>query len=320
MKKQTALLMLVILSLVLCACGTDDGGVNSLILSTGDETGTYYSFGNLLAQKVSAYTTTFVATVTSGGSKDNIRALARNEAQLAFTQYDAMIYAREGTNTFRVNGPNSSFSVVAALYPEAVHIVTLDPKITSVADLKGRRVSIGAAGSGIYFNAVDILNAYGLSEKDIAASYYTYSEAVDMLLGGWLDAVFVVAGAPVNVVTALTEDRPIYLISLDEAHIKALTAGDSVYSRAVIEAGVYGTPQDCMTVAVDAVIIADNGVPADEVYDFVRGIYDNVPSLESESRFAEYLSPELAASIAAVPYHPGAARYYAEHGISVPTG
>jgi TRAP-type uncharacterized transport system substrate-binding protein len=73
-------------------------------------------------------------------------------------------------------------------------------------------------------------------------------------------------------------------------------------------------------VAVTAVIIADNDVSEADIYDFVRGVYDNIPSLESETLFADYLSRQLAASITTVPYHPGAARYYAEHGISVPTG
>ena len=317
MKRRIARLVLIAALLTLCACGSGDE-VRSLILSTGDETGTYYRFGNLLARRVSATTDTFVAAVASAGSKDNILALGRNEAQLAFTQYDVMLHARNGTNAFQVNGPNRSFSVVAALYPEAVHIVTLDPEIRSVEDLAGKRVSIGTAGSGAAFNAVDILKAYGLTEKDIQTYHQSFSDSVDALLGGWLDAAFIVAGAPVSTITALREEQPVYLISLDETHIAALTGGESAYRPAVIGADVYATPEDCATVAVDAVIVADNRVSSDEVYDFVRGIYDNTEPLERESAFAEYLSPELAASVTEIPYHPGAARYWAERGISVP--
>ena len=177
MNKKIALLLLLILPFALCACGDDAPSAEGLILTTGNETGTYYGFGSLLAQKVSSATTTFVAVVPSEGSRANIQALARNEAQLALTQYDAMLYAREGNHTFQVNGPNTGFSVVAVLYPEAVHIVTLDPSIKTVADLAGKRVSVGAAGSGIYTNAMDILAAYGLTEKDIVSSYHPHSEA-----------------------------------------------------------------------------------------------------------------------------------------------
>ena len=320
MKRKVALLLLLILSLTLCACGAGASPGEGLILATGNETGTYYGYGSLLAQKVSSVTTTFVAAVPSEGSRENILALARNEAQLALAQYDAMIYAREGSHTFQVNGPNTGFSTVAALYPEAVHIVTLDPSVKTVADLAGKRVSLGAGGSGIYTNAVDILGAYGLTEKDIIPSFHPHSEAVDALLNGWLDAAFITAGAPVTAVMMIAEERPVYLISLDEAHIEALVAAGPAYSRAVIPADVYGTAGDCTTVAIDAVLIADNRVPENEVYDFIRGVYDNVDSLRRETRFADYLSVELAASVAGIPYHPGAVRYFAEHGITVPAG
>ena len=316
MKKTAVLAVLLLLAFAALACGGQNEG---LILTTGDETGTYYSFGNLLARKVNSATTTFVAVVASEGSKDNILSLARDEAQLAFAQCDAMIAARNGTDSFRVNGPNKSFSVVAALYPEAVHIVTLDPEIASVADLRGKRVSVGPAGSGGYLNAVDILGAYGMTEKDIISYNYTISDSADALLDGWLDAIFITVGAPVTAVTAMAQEKPVYLVSLDEEHIRAVTAGKECYGSAVIGADVYGTPEDCVTVAVTALLIADNDVPADEVYDFVRGVYDNVESLESESRFADYLSLPLAASFSGIPYHPGAARYYSERGISVPT-
>ena len=320
MRKTVSLLMLSFLLLFICACGEGAEAVDGLILATGDEAGTYSRFGELLAQKVNSTTTTFVATVATEGSKENIRMLSTGEAHIAFAQYDAMLYARRGIITFREDGPNDSFSVVAALYPEAVHIVTLDPELVSVDALKGKRVSIGAVGSGGYFNAVDILGAYGLAETDIDEYNLSFSDSADALLSGKLDAAFMVAGAPVTAVSALAEERPVYLIPLDAAHIDALTAGDSVYRSAVIGSDVYGTPSDCPTVAVTAIIIADNDVSEADIYDFVRGVYDNIPSLESETLFADYLSRQLAASITTVPYHPGAARYYAEHGISVPTG
>ena len=316
--KKAVLLLVSILMLAACACGEPAEPANGLILSTGDETGTYYQYGLLLSHKVNTATTTFVAAVASEGSKGNIQALARDEAQFAFTQYDAMLYARQGTETFQSDGPNESFSVVAALYPETVHIVTLDPGIRSVADLAGRRVSVGPAGSGSWFNAVDVLNAYGMTEEDIVLCQYTQRDAVDAFLDGKLDAAFVVVGAPVRTITALTEERQVYLVGLEEDKIEKLIAEGPAYSRAVIAADVYGTTGDCATVAVDALLIADNDVSDDAVYDFIRGIFDNAPALKKESPFARYLSLEFAGSVTGVPYHPGAARYFSEHGISVP--
>ena len=319
LKRKAALLLLLILLLALCACGKQADDVSGLILTTGDETGTYYRFGNLLTQKINTSTTAFVATVTSAGSGQNLEALARHEAQFAFTQYDAMLFARQGREAFRENGPMENFSVIASLYPEAVHIVTLDPGISSVAGLAGKRVSLGPAGSGGYSNALDILNACGMTEKDIEAYRCSFREAVDGLLDGSLDAAFIVAGAPVGAVSSLAEDRQVYLISLDDACIEKLLAEGPAYSRTSIPAGVYGLKEDCDTVAIDAVIVADNSVSEDEAYDFIRGIYDNLEALKKESAFGAYLSLERAASVTEVPYHPGAARYYARHGISVPS-
>ena len=319
MRRIVALLLTVLL-LVLCACGKRAPEVNGLILATGDETGTYCQFGNLLAQRINAATTAFIATVTSEGSRQNLEALAKHEAQFAFTQYDTMLFAREGKGAFRESGALEGFSVIAALYPESVHIVTLDPGITSVAELAGKRVSVGPVGSGGYSNAMDILNACGMTEKDIEAYPYSFRESVDGLLGGSLDAAFLVAGAPVGAVASLAEERQIYLIGLDDACIEKLIAEGPAYSRAVIPADAYGTAKDCATVAIDAVIVADDRVSEKEAYDFIRGIYDNLEGLKKNSPFAEYLSLELASSVSGAPYHPGAARYYAEHGITVPTG
>ena len=324
MKKTRATILALVMILSLCACGgtkkeEEDASGGYLVFTTGGETGTYYGFGNIMAQKVTGTTTTYVAAIASGGSKANIEALQAGDAQLAFTQYDVMLYAYQGTNTFEDVGPNDSFAVVAALYPESVHIVTLNPDIKSVADLKGKSVSIGAAGSGVYFNAIDILGAYGLSENDIKPTYQSFGDSVEALQDGQIDAAFVVAGAPVSAVTSLAATNQVYLISLDAEHADKLVADIPTYSKTTIPASIYGAPEDCATVAINAVIIADNSVADDDVYNFVKGVYENLPQLLDAHAIASNLSLDLASSITAVPYHPGAARYYAEQGITVPT-
>jgi hypothetical protein len=320
MKKTLALVLALCMVLALCACGgAKQEEKKGLVFTTGGETGTYYGFGNIMAQKVSADTDTDVAAIASGGSKANIEALGAGDAQLAFTQYDVMLYAYNGTNTFEDVGPNNSFSVVAALYPESVHIVTLNPDLKSVADLKGKSVSIGAAGSGVYFNAIDILGAYGLAETDINPTYQSFGDSVEALQDGQIDAAFVVAGAPVSAVTSLAATNQVYLISLDAEHADKLVADIPTYSKATIPASIYGTPEDCSTVAINAVIIADDKVADDDVYNFLKTVYGSIDALKEAHAIAGNLSLELASSITAVPYHPGAAKYFAENGITVPT-
>ena len=137
--------------------GGMEGGT-SLSFTTGGDQGTYYGFGGVLAGKVSESTSTTVTAITSGGSQANIEALDAGDAELGFVQSDVMSYAYEGTRLFEELGKMDGFSTVAALYMEQVQIVTVDPSIKSVDDLKGKNVSIGAAGSGTYFNALDVLD------------------------------------------------------------------------------------------------------------------------------------------------------------------
>lgn len=230
-----------------------------------------------------------------------------------------MAYAYDGTNLFE-GKPVTTFSTLGALYQEQVQIVTCDPSITSVADLAGKNVSIGAAGSGVYFNAIDILGAYGLSESDINPTYQSFGDSADALKDGKIDAAFIVAGAPTTAITDLSTTKTAYLISLDQAHIQQLIAENNFYSEAVIPAGTYaGQTNDVVTVGVDAVIIVDNAVSEEDVYALTADIFDNAPDLiENHAKYAE-ISLEKGASVASVPYHPGAAKYFAEKNITVPT-
>ena len=304
-----------------------DGG-SALTFTTGGDTGTYYALGSIIAGKVSETTSTSVTAIASGGSKANIEALEMGDAQLGFTQYDVMMYAYEGTNSFAESGAVDNFSVVAALYPETVQIVTLNPDIKSVADLEGKNVSIGASGSGVFFNAVDILSAYGLAEADeneevgysfsINPTFQSFGDSVDSLQDGNIDAAFIVAGAPTNAVSSLAATNDIYLISIDDEHLDQLIADIPTYTKATIPADVYGTPEDCSTLAITSVVIAADDVADEDVYNFLYGAYENLDELTVAHSVAGNLSLELASSITTVPYHPGAAAYYADKGIDVP--
>lgn len=330
MKKFLTLALAAVMTLTLLAGCGDSGtpagsGSNApaggnLIFTTGGETGTYYAFGGVIAQDVTANTPTTVTAISSDGSKANVLLLKSGDAQLGFCQSDVMAYAYNGTSTFADTGAYTEFSTVANLYMEQVQIVTCDPNIKSVADLAGKNVSIGAAGSGVYFNAIDILGAYGLSESDINPTYQSFGDSADALKDGKIDAAFIVAGAPTTAITDLSTTKQAYLISLDQAHIQQLIAENNFYSEAVIPAGTYsGQDSDVVTVGVDAVIIVDNAVSEEDVYAITADIFDNAPDLiENHAKYAE-ISLEKGASVASVPYHPGAAKYFAEKNITVPT-
>ncbi|MEF2699676.1 MAG: TAXI family TRAP transporter solute-binding subunit [Oscillospiraceae bacterium] len=217
--------------------GAGTGTAGALTFTTGGESGTYYAFGGVLASYVSSNTDYSVTAVTSGGSQANIEDMMSGNAQLGFVQSDVMSYAYNGERLFdqKVEG----FSVVAALYMEQVQIVTTNPDIKSVADLEGKNVSIGAAGSGVYFNAIDVLGAYGLTEESIKPVYQSFGDSAESLKDGKIDAAFIVAGAPTTAIVDLATAGNVYLVSLDETHTAQLLQSSPYYSEAVIAADTY---------------------------------------------------------------------------------
>lgn len=315
----SAALAVVMLLLVLCSCGN----TKSYRFVTGGESGTYYAFGSVLAQHAANNAGVNVRGVVGAGSKGNVEKLASGDAEFAFCQSDVMSYAYKGTNLF--TAPNTSFSVVAALYTEQVQIVTLNPDIKSVADLAGKKVSVGEVGSGVYFNAVDVLSAYGIGDRDandrftkIEAQYQSFGDSADALKDGTLDAAFIVAGAPTTAVTSLSATKTVYLVSLDEEHISSLCKTSPYYAKCVIPKDVYGTAEDVVTVGVGAVILAANTVDEDAVYKFVKDIFESAATETTHAKYKE-LDLTYAASMTDVPYHAGAAKYFTEKGFTVKT-
>ena len=321
MKKVLAFLLAAVMVFALCACGGSTGGTTAApkeySFTTGGDQGTYYGFGGVLAQKITEKTGTKVTAITSGGSKANIENLQAGDAQFGFVQSDVMAYGYQGSRLFEETGAVSNFSTVAALYMEQVQIVTLNPDIKTVADLKGKTVSIGAAGSGVYFNAIDVLGVYGLSETDINPTYQSFGDSVEALQDGKIDAAFVVAGAPTPAVTDLATSKYMYLVSLDDEHVAKLQEISGAYTKSIIAAGTYAKQDaDVATVGVKAIIIANGQVSEDQAYTIVKTIFegkDNIAHDKAKELDLEY------ASTCGLPYHAGAAKYFAEQGITVET-
>ncbi len=217
--------------------GAGTGDSRNLRFVTGGEFGTYYAFGSVIAQHATNNAGVNVVGLAGNGSQSNVQELVDGTADLAFCQSDVMAYAYNGTNLFETK--MEGFSTVAALYMEQVQIVTTDPSIQTVADLAGKAVSIGAPGSGVYFNAVDVLGAYGLTENDIKPTYQSFGDSADALKNGQIDAAFIVAGAPTTAVTDLATTKDVYLVSLDEEHINKLLETSDYYAKTVIAKDVY---------------------------------------------------------------------------------
>ncbi len=289
-----------------------------LTFTTGGTSGTYYAFGNVLAQYITNNSDVAVTAVAGNGSAANIDLLDIGDAQLGFVQNDVANYAYNGIRIYD-GKPVDSFTAIAALYDETVQLITCNPDIKSVADLKGKNVSIGSQGSGVYFNALDFLAAYDLTLDDITPQYQSFGDSAEALKDGKIDAAFIVAGAPTPAVTDLATTKGCYLVSLDDEHAEKLMGISSAYSKTTIPAGTYeGLTEDVVTVGVKATIIANEDVTEDEAYAIVSTIFGGKDAItEAHAKGAEL---DLTyASTCGLPYHPGAAKFFAEQGIEVET-
>ena len=196
----------------------------------------------------------------------------------------------------------------------------MDPNVKSVADLAGKSVSIGAPGSGTYFNAMDVLGAAGLTEADIKPQYQSFADSTDALKDGKIDAAFIVAGAPTAAITELCTTNDAYLVPIDGAVADKLMADCPFYTSYSIPAGTYkGQDADVTTVTVKATLIVTASASDDDVYNLTKAIFDNVDAIAAENGKGKELSVENATSGMSAPFHAGAAKYYAEKGVTVET-
>ena len=316
MKKIIAMALALVMVMALCACG--NGGSTKMTMGTGGTAGTYYGYGGVLGQYITNNASVKVTVVSTDGSKANIQGIDAGNYQLGTVQSDVMAYAWEGTRSFEKEGKISSFRTVAGLYAEAVQLVTMDPSIKSVADLKGKAVSIGAPGSGVYFNAVDVLTAAGLTENDIKAQYQSFADSADALKDGKIDAAFIVAGPPTPAITELCTTNSAYLVPIDGAVAEKLMADCPFYTVHTIPAGTYnGQTEDVKTVTVKATLIVSADASEEDVYKLTAAIFDNIDAITAENAKGAELSLENATSGMIVPFHKGAAKYFAEKNIEV---
>lgn len=318
MKKLVTMALTAALTLSLAACGGGNtASATKMTMGTGGSAGTYYGYGGVLGQYIKNKAGIDVTVVATDGSKANIQGIAAGDYQLGTVQSDTMSYAWEGTRSFD-SGKVDSFRVVAGLYAESVQLVTMDPSIKSAKDLKGRTVSIGAPGSGVYFNAIDVLTAAGLTEDDIKAQYQSFGDSADALKDGKIDAAFIVAGAPTPAITELCTTNSAYLVPIDGDVADAMMAACPFYTTYSIPAGTYpGQDTDVTTVTVKATLIVSASASEDDVYKLTAAIFDNAADIAKENGKGAELSLENATSGMTAPFHKGAAKYFAEKGITV---
>lgn len=320
MKKRICLILGLCIVLLISLSGCSS--TQTLRFGTGGEGGTYYAYGTALAPSLEEDTGAVVQVTPTTGSEGNLRLLQGDMLDLAIVQGDTLQRAVEDGGGF-LETPLTGVSALGSLYTEACQIVTrAGAGITSVADLAGKRVSIGEEESGVTRNAEQILMANGLTTDRLEVSRLSFTDSADALEDGSLDAFFITAGVPTKAVTELADRMDIALVPLDERSIDQLVSLYSWYTPYTIPAGTYrGQKQDIPTVGVKAVLVANNSTIEDDLaHTITRRIFESLPETQGIMPAAEPgLYQEFAVDGVPVGFHPGASEYYASQGIDVDT-
>lgn len=323
-KKALSLVLVLVMIMAVTACGNagaggaSSGQVKKITLASGGTSGTYYGFSGVIAQRLNETLKDKmkINVVSTGASKVNVQMIDDGDADIAIVQNDVMSYAYNATDMFSGSQAITSFSAIASCYPESVQIVA-NKAITSVDDLKGKRVSVGDAGSGTEFNAKQILEAYGMDiNSDIVKSNQSFADSCDALKNGTIDAAFVTAGHPTVAVTELASNFDFNILPIDQAHANQLMSKYGFYAPVTIEKDSYSVlTSNVNTVAVMATYIANNNLDEETVYEFTKGLFEEKANFNHQK--AALLNIETGVSGIAIPFHPGAARYYKEQGKNI---
>jgi hypothetical protein len=314
MKKTMVVVALCVAVVGLAAAAM--AGDAKLILATGGTAGTYYPYGGAMSKiwnsKIPGMNVTAQAT---GASVENVRLMNRDEVELALVQSDTIDFAFNAKETFKEKA--TKMAAVAVLYPELIHIVVRgDLGITSFSGLRGKKVGVGAPGSGTEANYRQLLDVHRMTKDDVSAQYLSFAESADQFKDRRIDAFMVTGGVPTSAITDVATQRDIKILSIEDTMISIMANKYPFLSAAVIPANSYkGVTTDVKTAAVNAVLIAHPKLSEATVYAITKALFENQTELAAAHAKGKVLNLQGAAMGVSIPFHPGATKYYREKGV-----
>ena len=313
MKKGVLLVITLALIFMAAACKGKSGAVR---LAAGGVTGTYYSYGNEIGRILSKKNKLNIIVQSTGASKANIQLVSSGIVEFAIVQNDVIDYAYRGVDLFS-GQQTKNFSVVAALYTEACQIIANPASgIKTIADLKGKKVSVGNLASGTEFNSRQILEVYGINFDEIEKEYLDFGESANAMRENKIDAFFCVAGAPTPAISDLAKEMELIILEIENEQAAALIHKYPFYTKFNIPAGSYDWQNSSIqTVAVKATLIVNSGVKEDLVYKLTKALFENKTEIEAAHIKGSELDPSNAVESISVPFHQGAQKYFIEAGI-----
>lgn len=290
-------------------------------IATGGTGGTYYPLGGMLAQLISNKVTIggkkLSATAeTAGASVANAQLLGRKDIESAFVAADILDAAFKGTGQFE-GKPLKNLRALGALYPEQVQLVTAaKSNIRTFRDLKGKSVSSGSPGSGQWQLLGDLLEAYGMTRKDIGEDLSSFAQSVDKIKDGNLVASLITAGAPTSSITDLANSHDIRIVPLAGPEVEAMRKKQPYYANVQLPANTYkGQTAPVDTLAVMAIWATHDGLSDQMAYEVTKALYENTETLGQVHPKGKEISLKTALQSVSIPLHPGAEKYYREKGL-----
>ena len=303
-----------------CGSGAENGAPKQrLSIATGGTGGVFYPYGGGVAKIISENLENVEATAeVTAASVDNLKFLKQGTSDIAFTMADTAQDAVQAKDAFADFGSVPARSL-AVLYSSYVHLVThAGSGIARVADLRGRTISTGAAGSGTAILAARILEAAGLDpDRDVRAQSLGAAQSVDALRDRKIEAFFWNGGLPTAAILDLVNSPGIearFISTEDVLPALRKTYGESLYYRAIIPRTTYETDADIPVVAVANLLVVSDQMPEPLAYDITRLLFEKQQELAVIHPQARDLSLETATEGSPIPFHPGAIRYYRERG------
>jgi TRAP transporter TAXI family solute receptor len=291
-----------------------------LSIATGGTGGVYFPYGGGMAEVINRHIDGYTATAeVTGASVENMNLIASFESDMALVLSDTLFAAYNGTGPFEGAAIPEARTMIA-IYPNAVQLVTLaDSGITSLADLRGQRVSVGAPGSGTEVSAQTILAANGITYDDFDPQRLNFNETADALRDGTIVAGFWSVGPPTSSIMNLAATRAIRMIPLSEEEIANAIAADPTFAPYTLREGLYeGMAEAVPTISTPNMVVVHAEMDEELVYQITKAMFEHVEELIAIHPAANDTVPEFTIAASPIPVHPGALRYFEEIGLEIP--
>lgn len=284
-------------------------------IATGGTAGTYFPLGGAMADLINEHIPGVQANAeVTGASIENVRLVADGRAEIALANANAPFYARKGTEPF--NKSHEKIVAIAAHHPSVMQIaVPAGSNITTIGDLAGKRVNVGAPGGANAVMTEAILKGHGLTTADVKAQRLTFAEVVNAFHNDRLDAAFILSGFPMSALIDLSSSMDIRLLPLEEDALANINEEHPYYTAFTLPGSTYdGIESDIPSLSVWNVIFTNAVLDEGFIYDVTKLFYENLDRFESAHPISRFMTLENAVNVS-IPLHPGAARYFEEQGV-----